>query len=84
MAVHPWLVTAGIDKVEEVLHNGGTHGHSVAIVRKGRERLVARRWNGDADGSIGFPNSYGKPTWDFLSTEEGMVLETHYRAKELS
>jgi hypothetical protein len=78
--VGPQMVTAGVDKVVDILHDGGEGEHSVAIVRKGREMFVARRWNGTEEKPAGFPNSRGHATWDFLSREEGIVISAHYMA----
>ncbi len=64
-----------VNKVVEVLYDGGEGGFSVAIldyVHAGgthRKEAVAIRWNGAANEPIGFPSIGQFPAW-FLVPEE--------------
>lgn len=59
------LESTGKFKVERIVHNKG--GFAIALGRwNGGENLTAAcRWH-EADGGIGYPQTFGKPQWMIL------------------
>jgi hypothetical protein len=53
-------------KLIEVLSDAGDGEDSLAIGEWDGNRVLAARWNGDANNPVGNPQSRGLPTWFIL------------------
>lgn len=53
----------------EVLTDTGEHGHSISVGIWDKAKVLAIRWNGSKENSLGNPQSRGIPTWFVLPEE---------------
>lgn len=68
-------------KVEDIIYNNGDFSIAYGLFVNGGN-CIAMRWNGDAS-NIGFPNSFGNPTWFVVHNELKIeilksLLQTEY------
>jgi hypothetical protein len=74
--VEPATVLAPKAKVRsvEILYNSGPGGWSVASIDWEGSEAIGIRWNGDANSTIGNPQSRGNATWFILPDQLKEVI----------
>ncbi|MGH7043057.1 MAG: hypothetical protein ACREFY_13125 [Acetobacteraceae bacterium] len=71
-----------LDRVDEVLHDGGEGGWAAALVTwQGRSGTLALRWNGSQTDVNGSPQTTGRAAWFICPSELGLVLIPYIRGR---
>ena len=75
--MNPYLVKSPKNKVNEIYKVFPEKYFSLAVLKYGEQTRIGIRWDGE-DNELGYPHSYGYPTWFILPKNVGI-----YYAKQL-